>query len=203
LKNISICLLIFACFSIALLSAQEKDQIRLSGLVMQADSLIPVPYTNVYIIHTKKGTIADQMGLFSIEVNKKDTVVFSAVGKRMTYYIVPDTLTAKSYSIIQKLPKDTIILRTIEIKSWPSLEQFNMAFTKEHGFDQEYIIASKNTNPVLNQIDYSKDIDINNYMEIHINKYSSVYENAHIPLNDVLNPARWNKLVQDWKNAKH
>ena len=170
---------------------------------MQVDSFIPIPYTNVYIIHTKKGVITDQMGLFSIDVRKMDTVVFSSIGRRLTYFIVPDSLTANSYSIIQKLPKDTIVLKTVEINSWPSLEQFNMAFTKEQGFDKEYKLAQKNTNPMLDQIDYSQDINMNNYMEMNINSYSSVYENAHIPITDVLNPARWDKLVKDWKNAKH
>ena len=185
------------------LFAQEESEIRLSGIVLQLDSIKPVPYTNIYIIHSKRGVIADQMGLFSIQVNKNDTVVFSAVGNRTTHFIVPDTLTANTYSIIQKLPKDTVTLKMVEINSWPSLEQFNEAFTNEQGFDKEYKIAHGNSNPMLNQIDYSKDVNMKNYMEMNGDNYTSVYLNAHIPLNDVLNPARWDKLVKDWKSGKH
>ena len=170
---------------------------------MQMDSIKPVPYTNVYVIHSKKGVIADQMGLFSITVNRKDTIVFSAVGNRTTYFIVPDTLTANTYSIIQKLPKDTVTLKMVEINSWPSLKQFNEAFNNEHGYDKEYSIAQGNSNPMYNQIDYSTDLNMKNYMEMNGSTYTSVYLNAHIPLNDVLNPAHWDKLVKDWKSGKH
>ncbi len=201
MKNII--LFVFAFITLTTLSAQEGSEIRLSGIVLQLDSIKPVPYTNVYIIHSKKGVIADHMGLFSIEVNKNDTIVFSAVGNRTTYFVVPDTLTANTYSIIQKLPKDTVTLKMVEINSWPSLKQFNAAFSNERGFDNEYVIAQENSNPMVNQIDYSKDVNMKNYMGMHGDTYTSVYQNAHIPLNDVLNPARWDKLVKDWKSGKH
>jgi len=186
-----------------MLYAQEDDDVCLSGLVMQFNTLKPIPYANIYVIHTMKGVIADQMGLFCIDVNKKDTVVFSSIGNRTTYFVVPDTLAANTYSIIQKLPIDTITLKMVEINSWPSLNQFNEAFTNEYGFDKEYKIAQKNSTPMLNQIDYSKGLNMKNYMDMHGDTYTSVYKNAHIPLTDVLNPARWDKLVKNWKSGKH
>lgn len=182
---------------------QNEDKIRLSGIVLQLDSIIAVPNASVYIKSANEGVISDQMGLFSLNVSKKDTVVFSAVGYKTTYYIVADSLKSSSYSIIHKMPLDTIPLKVVEITSWPSLEQFNEAFTKEYGFDEDGKTAMNNSSPMLNKIDHSKEINMQNNMEMMGKNYSYVYENAHIPLTSVLNPKRWNKLVSDWKKGKH
>ncbi len=191
-------LLIF-CFH----KTNAQDKIHLSGLVMQMNQIKPVPYTTIHIQNTKNGVIAGPRGLFHIEVEKGDTLVFTAVGWRTTYFAVSDTLTETSYSIIQKMPKDTIKLKAVEINSWPSLDQFNRTFTEEKGFDKEYPIAQKNASPLLDQIDYSKEIDMKNYEEMNGRSFTNVYPNAHIPLNDVLNPKRWDNLVENWKSGKH
>ena len=193
-------LVLFSVLSAGKLLAQDEG-IRLSGIVLRLDSIKAIPYANVYIKNTKNGVICDNMGLFSIMVHKKDTVIFSSVGSRTTFFIVPDSLKEKSYSIIQKLPIDTITLKTLEISSWPSIEQFNLAFTREYGVDEEYNVATFNSNPNMKNVNWSRGVG--NAVEYGPNGYSYVYPNAHIPLNKVLNPKRWNELVDDWKNGRH
>lgn len=202
MKNFASLLLLLILFNPAAMNAQDVPVIRLSGIVLRLDSLKPVPYTNIYIKSNHLGVISDQRGLFSLNVHKKDTIVFSSVGSKTTFFIVPDTMTGSSYSIIQKMPYDTITLKTVEINSWPTLSQFNEAFTEEKGFDRDFTQAQINSESILD-IDYSKDIDMKNYMEMTGGKYTNVYENASIPLTDVLNPKRWDKLISDWKSGKH
>lgn len=194
------------------ISAQEKDEqdqkIRLSGIVLRLDSLTPIPSANVYIQRTYTGVQSNEMGLFSLEVERNDTIVFSAVGSKTSYYIVPKDLEGKSYSIIQSMPIDTVYLKTVEISSWPSLEQFNAAFTKEFGYDQKFISAYKNSNPDLSKVDL-REIKMDESANFrreglrYANRYSYIYENAHIPIRNVMNPQRWDKLVTDWKTGKH
>lgn len=170
---------------------------------MEADSIKAVPYTSVQVIHSKRGVISNANGLFSIEINVNDTLAFSSVGFKTTYFVASDSLKSTSYSIIQKMPRDTVLLSPVEVTSWPSLSMFNEAFTKEFGFDQEYTTANQNANPLPPGMEFSTDVSPRSYMEIRGNKYTSVYENSSIPLNNVLNPKRWNKLVSDWKKGKH
>jgi len=127
-----------------------------------------------------------------LAVSNTDTVVFSAVGSKTTYYIVPNDLKDGSYSIIQRMPLDTISLETIEISAWPSIEQFNKAFTEEEGYDEDYVSASYNANPIL------IDLKFEAQKPAASNRYSNLYDNAHIPVKDVLNPKRWKNLATYW-----
>ena len=198
-----LCIFIFSLLAFKSSWAQSEKKIKLSGIVLEADSIKAVPYTNVQVNHTKRGVISNANGLFSIEINLNDTLVFSSVGFKTTFFIARDSLNGTSYSIIQKMPRDTILLNPVEVTSWPSLSMFNEAFTKEFGFDQEYSTALQNSNPSEPVMEFSTDINPRSYMEIRGNKYTSVYENSSIPLNNVLNPKRWDKLVDDWKKGKH
>jgi len=175
----------------------------ISGLVLRLDSLVPVPSTNVYIKQTHIGVRSSDIGLFSLAVNNSDTIVFSAVGSKTTYYIVPDDLKEGSYSIIQRMPLDTIALETVEVSAWPTIEQFNEAFTEEFGFGKEGEIVAKNSQTRISNIDVGVMMSSSQKANaLYGNQFTNMYENAHIPLGDVLNPKRWNRLVDNWKKGK-
>ena len=196
-------------FSLSLLFSdfcrgQADQNITLSGIVLRLDSLTPIPSANIYIHGSNRGVRSNALGLFSLSVNKGDTMVFSAIGSKTTYFVVPDSLALNSYSIIQRMPRDTIHLDMVEISSWPSIEEFNRAFTEKFGYES-YEGAEENSNPQKVFKNMSPE-DVNNFkreMNYHSGDYSQVYENAHIPLKDVLNPGRWDKLVKNWKEGKH
>lgn len=169
---------------------------------MRLDSIVPVPSTNIYIKQTNIGVRSSEIGLFSIAVNNNDTIVFSAVGSKTTYYIVPDNLKEGSYSIIQRMPLDTISLETVEITAWPSIEDFNRAFTDEFGYGKEGEIAASNSQTRLSNTEMGVLMSSSQKASaVYGNQFTNMYENAHIPLNDVLNPKRWNRLVESWKSG--
>ena len=186
---------------LSLMAQDNNGKITLTGIVLKMDSIVPVPNTNIFIKTTHMGVHSNEDGIFSIQVQKRDTIVFTSVGSKTTYYVVPDTLKADHYSIIQHMPINNIKLKTVEITSWPSLEQFNQAFTRDHGFDEEMPKARDNANPNLGSISMNKDEipSTGNYQ----NRYSNLYENAHIPLNNLLNPKRWNKIVEGIKTGNY
>ena len=183
---------------------QSDASISISGIVLRLDGLTPIPSANIYVLHSTNGVRSSETGLFSIDVKRGDTVIFSAVGSKSTMFVVQDTLKASSYSIIQRMPLDTINLDPVEITSWPSIEQFNQAFTQEFGYDMEYVQANKNSNPTFTLDPLKGEAHSNFRRETaqHGRDYSILYENAHIPLEDVLNPRRWDKLVKSWKTGQ-
>jgi len=75
----------------------DHEIIQFSGVVIKADDLTSVPYTTVRIKNTRKGTISDPNGYFSIVVTKQDTLTFSAIGYKYSEFAVPDTITMKRY----------------------------------------------------------------------------------------------------------
>ncbi|WP_185955198.1 carboxypeptidase-like regulatory domain-containing protein [Solitalea koreensis] len=65
-------------------TAQQKSKIQvvqLTGVVYSADSINEkIPFVNIKIKGTTRGTVTDLNGFFSIPILASDTLVFSAVG---------------------------------------------------------------------------------------------------------------------------
>src|ERR1044072_9332270 len=118
--------------------------IQFSGVVVEGDSLRPVPYASVMIHNSFRGTVCDYFGYFSFVAQLNDTIEFSAIGYRDAYFIIPDTLTTKKYSLIQVLATDPIYLHTTEVYPWPSKEQFKQAFLQLNIPDDDLARAQKN-----------------------------------------------------------
>ena len=67
------------------MSAQfERDSnlIQFSGMVLDGsnEQLMPIPYTNIFIKDSGRGTYSDFSGFFSIVAEKGEEVEFSAIG---------------------------------------------------------------------------------------------------------------------------
>ena len=69
------------------LYGQSKSLLLITGAVISNDNT-PLPYTNITIKGTDRGTISDIDGSFSLEVLKMDTipVVFNYIGSLVSHY---------------------------------------------------------------------------------------------------------------------
>jgi hypothetical protein len=182
----------------------ESNLVQFSGIVVTADSLIPVPYTNISIKNTWRGTIADYYGYFSFVAFKSDTIVFSAVGFKKGIFTIPDTITDKRYSLIQVMASDTILLTETVIYPWPSREKFKEAFLKFDVPDDDYERAKKNLDIAqLREIteNYPMDGSMNfrNSMQLYQNK---LYYNGQTQPITILNPFAWAEFIKAWKEGK-
>src|SRR5690349_21364518 len=72
----------FVFISCALLSfsslAQEQEVIR--GIIVDSATFKPLPYVNIQIKNTFRGTNTDTQGNFSVLASRKDTLLISLVG---------------------------------------------------------------------------------------------------------------------------
>ncbi len=187
------------------LYAQEyiKKPIQFSGVVVTSDSLKPVPYTNIAIKNSHRGTTADFNGFFSFVALEGEVIIFSAIGFKRVEFKIPDTLSKDRYSLIQALSNDTIMLSETVIHPWPSKEQFKKAFVKLRVPDDDYEIAMRNL--ALEELkymirDYKMDGSMNyrNYIDQQTNK---LYYNGQLPPNNLLNPFAWAKFIKAWQNG--
>ncbi|MCC6767855.1 MAG: carboxypeptidase-like regulatory domain-containing protein, partial [Bacteroidia bacterium] len=177
---------------------QQRKVIQFSGVIVSGDSLKPVPYVNVMVKNTYRGTISDYYGFFSFVSHVNDTIEFSAIGYRDTRYIIPGDLKENRYSIIQMLQKDTILLKETVIYPWPTREQFDRAFIELKIPDDHLATAQKNLSreklfeAALNmQMDPSMNQD---YTSQQFN--TRLYNAGQIPMNNLLNPIAWARFVQ-------
>jgi len=188
------------------LSAQvaEDDLIQFSGIVVTAESLQPVPYTNISIKNTWRGTIADYYGYFSFVAFKADTIIFSSVGFKTGYYAIPDSITGNRYSMIQVMTNDTIILSQTVIYPWPSKEKFKEAFLRFDVPDDDFERAKKNMNQAqLASIaeNYPMDGSMNFRHSMQLYQEKLYYNGQTQPIT-ILNPFAWAEFIKAWQEGK-
>lgn len=184
-------------------SIKKNNLIQFSGVVVEGDSLRPVPYTSIIVKNSYHGTISDYFGYFSFVAASNDTIEFSAIGFNTSYYVIPDTLSSYTYSLIQVLRKDTIYLKTTEVYPWPSKEQFKQAFLNLTLPEDDLARAGKNMDRAV-----IKDQMVGMAMDASLNyKYSNqqyqsrLYYAGQYPPNNLLNPIAWAKFIKAWKNG--
>src|SRR5690606_12795847 len=82
--------------------------VQFSGVVV-TDSLAPVPFTNILVANSYRGTMSDVYGYFSFVAQEGDTILFRAVGFKPSRYVIPDSLNDSRYSMIHVLKPDTVL----------------------------------------------------------------------------------------------
>jgi hypothetical protein len=194
---------IFIGVSTSYAQPDDKDLIQFSGVVITGDSLNPVPFTNVLIEQTGRGTMTDYYGYFSFVAQKGDSILFSAVGFKRNRFIIPDTLTKNKYSLIQIMNHDTVQLQETIVYPWPTREQFKEAFLAMEIPETDYDRAQKN----LYQADMIARMDAAMPSGGETFKYSmqeyqqQIYYAGQAPPMNIFNPVAWGEFIQAWKRG--
>jgi len=186
-----------------------NDLVQFSGVVVTADSLRPVPFANIAISQTGRGTTSDYWGFFSIVVHKNDLISFSAVGYKPGMFRIPDTLTENRYSLIQVMSSDTIMLTETVIYPWPSKEQFRHAFLTLEIPDDDIEIARRNLAYMEMREIHGRNYDPErygytpgqSYRNYASNQADKLYYNGQTMPNNLLNPIAWAKFIKAWKRG--
>jgi hypothetical protein len=198
-------LLIFITFISHHSLGQKNNQlIQFSGVLVSIDSLDMVSYASVIDKTTQKGTMADYFGYFSFVTRPGDTILFNAFGFKPNSYIVPDTLTENRYSIIHIMIPDTLNLPEVEIYPWPSKEDFARAFVEMQPYDDALRKAQRQLSgerlafaaariPTDGGLSYNWELQ---------QQQSRLYTMGQTPVNNLLNPAAWNRFIESWRNGE-
>lgn len=180
-----------------------KKYIQFSGVVVTGAELSPVPYTAVVEKKSRRGTYADYYGFFSFVASPGDTIIFSCVGYKKSYYFIPDTLSSSRYSLIHKITEDTILLKEKIIYPWPSKEQFKEAFLNVELPNDDLQRALVNLDPHILAIKegaYENDGGINFKWQMY-QRSTQLYYAGQAPPNNLLNPFAWAQFIRAWKNG--
>ncbi len=197
------CSLIFISFSAFSQQTKEKKLIQFSGVVVSADSLVPVPFVNIIIKGTNHGTVSDYYGYFSFVAQESDVINFSAVGYKTSRFSIPDSMRENRYSLIQVMNSDTIMLKESVIYPWPTREQFKRAFLTTNIPDDDLERARKNlARAEMKEIASSLAMDgTMNQKFVMQQTYSKLYYAGQLPPNNLLNPLAWAQFVKAWKRG--
>jgi len=212
MKGIFSCVFLFLSLLSGNLFAQKQPisaidssrLVQLSGVVVSEEELTPMPYTTVYDKTQRRGVIADYYGFFSFVAYPGDTLLFSSFSYKTSTFIVPDTLKERRYSIIHILQKDTLNLPEITVYPWPSREDFARAFVEMKPYDDairraQRELSGDNLAFVAARLENDASLA---YGYAANDRYTKLYTNGQLPVNNLLNPYSWAKLIQDWKAGK-
>jgi hypothetical protein len=182
----------------------DSNLIQLSGVVIDEESLEPMPYTTVFDRSIRRGVIADFYGFFSTPVYPGDTLYFSYFGYKTSTYVVPDTLTDNRYSIIHMLHKDTLNIPEVVVYPWPSREDFARAFVEMEPYDDALRRAQRELSGeslafVAARLEGDASLA---YGLTQQQNYTRLYTQGQLPANNLFNPYAWAKLIKDWKAGK-
>lgn len=187
-----------------LVHAQDKQLalVQFSGVVV-TDSLMPVPFTNIIIKNTYRGTMSDVFGYFSFVAQEGDTILFSAVGFQRSQYVVPTDLPENKYSMIHVMIQDTIMLDSLYVYPWPSREQFRDAFLNLRLPDDDLQLAMRNMSPA-EMVQRMESMPPDAYQsfkyQMALDQTRLYYSGGTPPIN-LLNPVAWAQFLQAWQKG--
>ncbi|MFZ5552831.1 MAG: carboxypeptidase-like regulatory domain-containing protein [Bacteroidota bacterium] len=212
MKKISTILFTLLLLSAAVSSRAQTDSsdfkiqmniVQFSGVVVTADSLKPVPFVNIFDKTTGRGTVSDYFGFFSFVAMKGDTIMFSSLGFKRSFFVIPDTLTENRYSMIQMMQNDTIVLKQMFVYPWPSREQFKQAFLTLEIPDDYVAKAERNMQIAeLRAQAYGLPNDGSMaYKSVIAYEQYKLYHAGQLPTTNLFNPIAWYKFVEAWKRG--
>jgi hypothetical protein len=99
--------------------AQQQEMIRIRGIVIDGESLQNIPDVNITVKNHLRSTHTNESGVFSLYAFPSDTLLFSNVGYTTAQFIVPEDMELESYTFIQRLYRDTLMLEAQEVTPFP------------------------------------------------------------------------------------
>lgn len=139
--------MMFLIFPNQSVAQTPKRVVQLSGFVATGDSLYGVAGVTVYVPGTSRGTQSNEFGFFSVPVLTGDSVLFSALGYKKQYLIIPKGYQSQSYSIIMQMQEDPTELPTVDVFPWPTERDFREAVANVKLPDQGRAMATRNLDP--------------------------------------------------------
>lgn len=182
----------------------NTNLIQFSGIVLDQDSLTPIPFVAVMIKGTHWGTKSDYNGFFNLVVSPGDEIEFLSLVHKPRSYKISDTLRQKYYYAIQILTKDTVQLEAVDIFPWPSREDFKRAFLALDLNDTDIERADRNlAREELSMLERTQPANpAENYRYMMQAIYTKIYTAGQQPSMDLMNPAKWAQFIDAWRKGK-
>ncbi|GAB3340694.1 hypothetical protein GCM10027429_28430 [Marivirga atlantica] len=193
---------IFILFVLSLLFvnsvySQEDKSLQISGVVLDAESLEPIPFTSILIRDKSMGTVADNSGYFSFLAQPGDTITFRSVGYQQRIFVIPTSLSSKSYSLIELMIRENVLLDEVVVYPLPDFDEMASTMLKREltPYQQKQIVSFKRDLDQLLEEQTRKNEEY--YDQIRYAKFYNM--TGIIPPNNFLNPMTWSNFIRDWK----
>lgn len=199
-------LFIFSISAFNLIGQEEKKVLQFSGVIVTEDlngDILPLPYTNVSILNTSRGTVSEIDGFFSLVAETGDTIVFSRVGFESVKKVIPDTLQKSFYSWYQVMSKGNVLLPEAIIKPWPSKENYKVEFLAINVDNEMRKLAQANlAQNVLEELALTLPVDgTEAYRYVAEEQFQAYRTSGQFKPQQIFNPVAWQEFIKAWKRG--
>lgn len=185
-----------------------KDSVvQLVGVVMTADSLKALPYASILVREgqgQRRGTVANEAGVFSIVVLKGDSIEITNVGYNPIIKKIPEDIAGNQYSLVVLMKIDTSNqMGVVVLRARPTKEQFEHDFVTLKFPDDNLAIAEKNTNEHdRKRLMRTLPRDANEAASYSLKQQArQMYYTGQTPPQNIFNVAAWNEFIKAWKRG--
>lgn len=141
-------LVLLFCLTTDGLAQGQDAQITFTGIITGGANNEPLPLARIFIPRAGKGVLSATNGYFALPVFPGDSVIFSYVGYKTQYHIIPRRLTEPTYSAVVALQEDVKMLSEVKVYPYPTEELFKQALINMKLPDQRDRDAlARNTDP--------------------------------------------------------
>lgn len=178
--------------------------IQISGKVVDEISLSEIPYVTVWNKTINKGVLSDEFGFFTIVAFPGDSLVFHGFGYEKSTYVVPDTLNENRYSMVHLLKVDAVTKREIVIYPWSSKKEFEQYFLNMRPYEDAIRRAQRELSGESLAFAAARMGDDPSlaYGNLENQRYTKLYTNGQLPVNNLLNPLAWSSLIKELKAGR-
>mgnify|MGYP000962903257 CR=1 FL=1 len=180
---------------------KDGDLVQFSGRLLSENSK-PLPFAHILVMNNYRGTITDREGKFSFVTQVNDTIMFSTLGFKRKYLVIPDTLTEPFLSIDIRLRQDTIMLEEVRIYPWKSYEEFKQAFVNLDLPDDDMDNARRNIALLRTQIIMDETPNSRaNFNKILEDQYRQTFTQGMYPTYQIFNIMAWADFFEALKRG--
>ncbi len=191
------------------LHAQVQDQeelniVQLSGLVMNKDSTLVIPYANIYDPYRGRGTNSDYKGWFSKAFLAGDSIRVSVIGYKNIDYVIPSDQ-GDRVTVIFALEEEVTQLADVEINPFPTEEIFKEAILAMNLTEDQNTVLRNSEPDVVRELMQATPLQGTpsaNYRYMMDRQFLQLQQSSGPIANPLLNPFAWGQFINSLKRKK-
>ncbi|QJW89316.1 carboxypeptidase-like regulatory domain-containing protein [Spirosoma taeanense] len=193
-------------FSVARAQGQDR-QVTFTGFITGGKTNEPLPGAYIYIPKAGRGVLAAPNGYFALPVFPGDSIIFSYVGFRTQYHVIPRRLTDLTYSAVVALQEDVKTLAEVKVYPYATEELFKEAFVNLKLPDEkERANLAKNMDPqaILRQaatMPMGAVANHQNFVNQQFFGRESIIGRSQMPTFAFTNPFAWANFIRSVKRG--
>lgn len=181
----------------------EQKYIIFSGFVIDSKTNEPLPNAYIYLPKAGKGTLANNKGYFILYAYPGDSVVFSYIGFKKQYHIIPKKAEV-NYSAVVELQEDAKMLREVKVYPFNTEEEFKRALVEMNLPDEkERQILEETFSPtnIARMAAMHGMSSGENYRYAMSQQIQQIQSRGSVNTNPLLNPFAWAGFIKSVKNG--